>query len=146
MLWTPNECKSDDCKMFASFYFFAFLADLSQKSVAKLVTQVSVEFPGGIEASQQQQLTMRLISRRNECLRQQAETEESPREQQSSYVLRPGNIDQSDSRDGRSVRPGSSESHVPVSNQSVSLIATVTSIFVSSSRSSGPCTWWTTAA
>lgn len=57
MLWTRNECKSDDSKMFAAFilYFFAFYSDLSQKSVAKLVTQVSVEFPGGTEAQRQQQ-------------------------------------------------------------------------------------------
>lgn len=60
---------------------------------------------------------MRLISRGNERLRQQAETEESPGEQQSSYVLRPGNIDQSDSSDGRSVRPRSSESQAQLGNQ-----------------------------
>lgn len=45
---------------------------------------------------------MCLISRRNKCLHQQAETKESPGEQPSTYILRPGNINQSDSSHGNS--------------------------------------------
>lgn len=83
---------------------FLFHADLLQKSVAKLVTQVRAEVPhheSSAAKTQQYKIFLFHIFRRNKRLHQSKKAQESPGEQPSTFLFWPGHINQSDSSDGK---------------------------------------------